>query len=269
MSTPVPRICWGIVITAGVNDTIVFKSNVSDINSGNPVTATLTTPVSYATPEALATAVALALQTAIQAVSGGSGVTVAGSVSVAGVVTLTFAGLSHTFTWKWSTAGGLGQLLGFVDAYTGTDQPVSSPTTSTAEEQVQNFWYPGIPVRTDPRARSTYPRAVVETTGNSVVVVDFVSSPIVRRTVSFENLPACKTLISQEGVGGLLNGSLERLFVPTTGGYSRFYWYDDATVLGTYSIYALREKTAQQFKADRMYDTLELYKTTLEMTTTQ
>ena len=53
-----------------------------------------------------------------------------------------------------------------------------------------------------------------------------------------------------------------------TGGYARFNWCDDATAPGTYVVYALREKSAQQFVATRMYDSLEVYKLSLEMTAT-
>jgi len=269
MSIPLPRICWPYNIVTGVNDRIVVQCAL--VNSGNPITAIIaadTTGSTYPTPEALATAVAAAMQTAIA-----NGITVSITVSTSGFAWLAIdePGGTGVFTVKWSTASGLGKLLGFASAISGTDQALSWEDLFTheesyagAEDQMQNFWYPGLPVRSDPRERSTYPRTVVET-ATSAVTVDLTTA-IQRRTISFENLPAAKTLVSQEG--SLVNQALERLFVAPTGGYSKLRWYDDATNLSIYATYALREKTSQQFAATRMYDALELYKLTLEMTAT-
>ena len=269
MSTPIPRICWPYAIVASVNDTLVVTC--ASIGGGSPISATIAADSSgttYPTPEALGTAVASALQAAL-----GGGFTVAVSISSSGFASLVInaPGGSGAFTIKWTTAAGLGLLLGFAGAASGTDQILSYVTissvdksTANAENQVRNFWYPGLPVRTDPRERSTYPRSVVET-ASAVVAVDL-SSALHRRTISFEHLAPAKTLISQEGSNA--NQALERLFVAPSGGYARFRWYDDATQLETYFTYALRETTAQQFRATRMYDTLELYKLSLEMTAT-
>lgn len=266
-AAPIPRACWDITITASVNDRI----RVRDANSvyTTPILITIAAGT-YATPEALATAVAAAIQAALRADGGATTTeTCVSAVSVAGKITFAFGSLAggSSLLWSFGTVyNALATLLGF-------DANVTQNGTAVTNQpywQVQNFWTPGLPVRSDPRERSTYPRSVVETTGNQVVTVDLVSTALTRRTIAFEHLAASKTLISQEttGNGGTTNQALERLFVATTGGYAKFRWYDDATDLSTYSTYALRQNCAQAFVATRMYDSLEIYSTTLEMTAT-
>jgi hypothetical protein len=273
MSIPIPRICWAYpTITSGVNDSLVFT-----IGAGAPMTTasllTLTPSGVYPTPEALLADVVTVLNSALVAAVPGSSVT--GTVSATGfaTVTCTTPVTTAAITMRWSNAptAAVGVMLGFASAAAGTDQVLALQLLTgvhvyvgAAENQVQNLWTPGIPVRSDPKERSSYPRAVVETSG-AVVAVDLTAA-VQRRTIAFEKLFGWKTLIASEGPNA--NQALERLFVSGTGGYARFYWYDDATDLADFKVYALREKSAQQFTAQREFDTVELYKLTLQMTAT-
>jgi hypothetical protein len=264
-AAPIPRLCWAYLIVAGTNDKL--KLAISGVSGSPFTTAALTAGSGYTTPDNATTGLGPAIAAAIATATG---LTCTFSMTTAGIASFTMSGLSVTPTITWSDAPTVAilTLLGFAGTETWSTESGGS-STLTATNQVQNFWYPGLPVRTDPKERSTYPRAVVETS-SGVVAVDLAPT-LQRRTISFENLPGWKTLIVDERSSSsppTVNQALERLFVASSGGYAEFFWWDDATSLSTFKTYALREKTAQQFVAERMFDTLEVYRTTLEMTAT-
>jgi hypothetical protein len=271
---PIPRICWPyLIITSGSAANATLNLAVPGLIGSPYTTSALIGGGGYTSPDlssgGLGPAVAVAIQAVIRAANVlNMSVTCTFSMSASGYATFTLngvAGSAPTFTWSDTPTAALLALLGFAGTETWSPPFLSGISSISASQQVQNYWYPGLPVRADPKERSTYPRAVVETSAG-VVALDLAPT-LTRRTVSFENLLGWKTLIVDE-TSSTAHQVLERLFVAGSGGYAQFQWCDDATQPSSYKTYALREKTAQRFRAERMYDTVELYKVELEMTAT-
>ena len=286
-SAPIPCITWPVPIAVGVNSEFLLAAGPTGLPEMGTDIFSVALPAQgtaisgfgsadYSTPLALVDTLNYLID---HTVAGGSG-PLAGSTIAAHGVTAQFVWATPgvlsfeasgfpspvtTIEVNWglnSLTRALGTLLGF-DVSTGVLQ--TQPFSLTAPGQIAGYWTPGLPVRSDTRDTSTFARGLVATAGttaglSSVYALDLAQQ--YHRELQFENIPDSRTFVANEGA--LLNAAIERLWQPTTGSYASFRYYPDRDE-ETFGTYSLDETTSQEFKPERQYDTVPLYKFGLKM----
>jgi len=133
-------------------------------------------------------------------------------------------------------------------------------TTVTSQAQHQHAWYADDPVVDDTGDRAAYERS--QTVALSGKVRGATHATRYRRAVVLGSLAAWKVWAEEEGTTHA-NEALERLLA--SGGWARFRWFPDQTLLGTGTDYALDLKSAEALPRDRLSPGAALYSLTLQL----
>lgn len=243
MAVPVPKACWPIVVTAANG-----KIDLRRSGAGADDTATIAAGT-YLSAALLAVAVQGALAAAY-----GTGVW---TVTVSATGRFTIAHSATAFALKFSTGANAAtsarDLLGFGSVDT------ASALSATATSQHQGGWYADDPVADDTGDLPGYERAVARAQGGQTRAVDFGTT--YDRVVTLEHLEGHKVFKADEGAGHL-NEAIERLF---DSGWSRFRWWPDASVEGTWTDYVLAPDTAKALTRARLSPGHPRYALTLRL----
>lgn len=263
----IPRIFWPLTLTAS-NNVLKFKAtpNAGVLTTFEGTIAAAT----YVTPESLATAIATGINAS--APSGGGldwanqGGSASVSVSAAGYITISITGQADpagdsTLLWDDSaalqaTAAALGFNAADLDATT-----TSGAASFTAQNQMTQFWTPGVPVATDSKDVKDHAISQSVALGGQSYTTRHGSRT--RRTVRFSFLRPERTFTASE-TASTTNQALQRFWEST--GVAKFRYSPDRSDPATNAqdYFVLRE-SLESFDPERYSAAFERYSIELKM----